>query len=395
MTQGSGRLHICYVETGYPHPHGGGGAGTYIQLTGRELVRLGHQVSVVSADCPRCPEVTSDQGVTVIRPKRRGHIHWYAGRLPGLNHYALAMRKLEHGWWTFLTLERLHRRCPIDVVEFTEGGDFWHSLRAPFACISHLHGSRYTSLRMAGKPVGPSDWRHRRLELFSIDKADWVLSPSAAMLDQVQYEAGKSFRNTTIIPLPLDPDIQGNEIGGSFLSLETSAVLFAARNDPIKGADTLLAAIPLVRRELPGVSFKLVGYEHAMDQPLPDGAKCIPFLPKEQLYNQYRLADVVVVPSRWDNSPNVVYEAMASGKAVVASRVGGIPELVIEGKTGLLVEPDNPDELAGALIQLLRHGQLRREMGNAGKDHIWQIAGLESNVQKRLAIYFELCRLAI
>ena len=64
--------------------------------------------------------------------------------------------------------------------------------------------------------------------------------------------------------------------------------------------------------------------------------------------------DVVVVPSRWlENSPNVVLEALAVGVVVVASRIGGIPELVTDGHNGLLVEPDSPESLAAALQRLL------------------------------------------
>jgi starch synthase len=77
----------------------------------------------------------------------------------------------------------------------------------------------------------------------------------------------------------------------------------------------------------------------------------------------YRRAAVCVVPSRWDNSPNTVYEAMGCGTAVVASRVGGIPELVTDGETGLLVPPDDPAALAEAVVTLLADPDRRARMG--------------------------------
>lgn len=385
-------MHLCFVESGYPHPHGGGGAGTYVQLVGRELVRQGHKVTVVAAHCTQCSTATDDQGVQVFRPQLRGKLHWYASRVPGIRVFALALRGLENGWLLYRFLERLHQQNPFDLVEFTEGGDLWHGLRAPFPFVTHLHGSRYTSLHKAGKPVGHSDWYHRYLELRFIDRAAWVVSPSQAMLDVVQKEAGKSFRRTSVIPYPLDPALLKQPSEVTQPGSGNPIVLFAARNDPVKGADVLLEAIPTVRRQFPGVEFRLFGYQPQINEALPDGVACRPFVPKSELLAQYHQADLVVVPSRWDNSPNTVYEAMAAGKAVVASRVGGIPELVSDGESGVLVASGDSRNLAQAIVDLLSDERQRMGMGAVGQRRIQEIAGLESNVQRRLQIYTDLIR---
>lgn len=385
-------MHVVYVEGGYPHPHGGGGAGTYVQLVGRELVHQGHQVTVVASACPRCPPVASDQGVRVLRPVLRGPFHWYASRAPGLRTFALALRTLERGWHLYQFLEKLYRQAPIDVVESSEGGDFWHAVRPRFPYVAHLHGSRYTFLHQAGKLVGRSDWWDRRLGLWAIDRAAWVVSPSQAMLDVVQREAGKSFRRAEVIPYPLDPRLLECPPGRVQHASGKKIVLFAARNDPVKGADVLLRAIPLVHRQVPEVEFRLFGYQPTPSQRLPDGVNCFPFVPKSELLAQYHQADLVVVPSRWDNSPNTVYEAMAAGKALVASRVGGIPELVVDGETGLLVPPGDAVALAEALSELLSTHHRMSVMGEAGREQIQRIAGLEANIQRRLRIYREVAQ---
>ncbi|MBU1041538.1 MAG: glycosyltransferase [Proteobacteria bacterium] len=79
-------------------------------------------------------------------------------------------------------------------------------------------------------------------------------------------------------------------------------------------------------------------------------------------------ADVFALASRREGSPNVVLEAMASGLPVVASRTGGIPDLVEHGRTGLLTVPEDPDDIARALILLLTDRELRTSMGAAGRD---------------------------
>jgi glycosyltransferase involved in cell wall biosynthesis len=86
----------------------------------------------------------------------------------------------------------------------------------------------------------------------------------------------------------------------------------------------------------------------------------------DDLRSRLRAADVFVLPSRGDNFPVSVLEAMAEGVAVVATRVGGIPELVADGETGVLVEPDDPAGLGAALERLAADEPLRNRLGEAG-----------------------------
>ncbi|MFX6269921.1 glycosyltransferase, partial [Acinetobacter baumannii] len=79
------------------------------------------------------------------------------------------------------------------------------------------------------------------------------------------------------------------------------------------------------------------------------------------------MADVIVVPSRWEGFGLIAVEAMRAGLAVIASRVGGLAEVVEEGVTGFLVEPDKPEEIVNILRTVTRE-QLH-EMGNAGREH--------------------------
>ena len=80
-----------------------------------------------------------------------------------------------------------------------------------------------------------------------------------------------------------------------------------------------------------------------------------------------RGADVFVLSSRWEGLPIVVIEAMLSGLPVVATDVGGVREVVVEGETGFLVPPQDPSALASALERLLGDAELRRQMGAAGR----------------------------
>jgi glycosyltransferase involved in cell wall biosynthesis len=189
-----------------------------------------------------------------------------------------------------------------------------------------------------------------------------------------------------ILPYPLDPSLLTPDQPSETES-GPPTVLLAARDDPVKGAGVLLQAVPRVRRHVPDADFLFVGPRPAPGEPCPEGVRHLPFMPKDRLLRHYREAALCVVPSLWDNSPNTVYEAMAAGRAVVASRVGGIPELVADGETGLLVEPGDADQLAAAVTRLLRDAGLRQAMGRAGRSRIQCLAGLEKNVSERVAVY--------
>jgi len=80
-----------------------------------------------------------------------------------------------------------------------------------------------------------------------------------------------------------------------------------------------------------------------------------------------KLMDIFVLPSRWEGLPLALLEAMASGIPVVASRVTGNTEAVLEGVTGMLVEPENPEELSRAISFLLDSPVLRKTMGAQGR----------------------------
>jgi glycosyltransferase involved in cell wall biosynthesis len=94
--------------------------------------------------------------------------------------------------------------------------------------------------------------------------------------------------------------------------------------------------------------------------------------PQAEVAELMRSVDLFCLPSHMEGRPNVVYEAMASGLPVIASAVGGIPEMVREGETAFLFEPGNRDQLKACLTKLVAHADLRHAMGAAGYTYLVQ-----------------------
>jgi glycosyltransferase involved in cell wall biosynthesis len=100
--------------------------------------------------------------------------------------------------------------------------------------------------------------------------------------------------------------------------------------------------------------------------------------------------DLFVQPSLHEGMPNTVLEAMAAGLPVVATAVGGTPEAVVDGLTGLLIPPRDPDALAETIAALLRDPDLRREMGRAGRERVAEHFGMARMVEQTERLYTQL-----
>lgn len=170
-------------------------------------------------------------------------------------------------------------------------------------------------------------------------------------------------------------------------------ILEVARLAEVKGQRTLIAA--LARLDATAV---LVGRDlergGAYEDELRDEAMRFGVADRT-IFAGYRAdvpsllsgCDVFCLPSSAEGMPLVILEAMAQGKPVVATAVGGTPELVVDGETGLLVPPGDVDALADALAQLLGDPGQRRRMGDAGRVRAEREFSLAASTRRVLSLY--------
>jgi colanic acid/amylovoran biosynthesis glycosyltransferase len=157
---------------------------------------------------------------------------------------------------------------------------------------------------------------------------------------------------------------------------EPPEVLFVGRLSAEKGIHELMQAAD-------GLNLVVVG-DGPLRGTVPNG---LGYVSRAEVLDRYGRAAVVVCPSRRDGFPLACAEAMAHGRPVVASAVGGLPDMVVDGETGLLVPPRDPAALRAAIDRLLANPELRRRLGAAAREWISEICSWERVIDVTISSY--------
>jgi len=215
--------------------------------------------------------------------------------------------------------------------------------------------------------------------------ADRIVAATQAELVQLQWLYQADTGKITVIPPGVDLShfypISSDE-AKEFIGVPPCerVLLFVGRIEPLKGIDVLIEAIAILRQQGMPVCLSVIGGEVEGDPEPANGemgrlhalreqyglTDMIAFLgsrDQDKLPYYYSAADVVVLPSQYESFGMVALEAMACGKPVVASQVGGLAYLIQDGVTGFTVPVDDPQELANRLMILINDEELRQRMG--------------------------------
>ena len=282
------------------------------------------------------------------------HVHGIHRQLSS----SLLVAARERGIPVVQTMHDYHAFCCADVLLRGDGTlcePPLCNLSAPWAGVRNrcVRGSLAQSgLSAAEAFYRNSVLRHQQL-------VTRFVSPSRFLADQLR-RAGLSSRPIDVVPnsVPVQPAASGGP-----------GLLFAGRLAPEKGLDVLLDAA-----ELAGLPLTIAGDGPLMAR-LKDRANArvslLGWVSPERVSELLLTAAAAVVPSTWyENAPLSVLEPMACATPVVASAIGGIPELVRDGVDGLLVEPGSAASLAAALRAVAADPEKARKMGAAARERI-------------------------
>lgn len=223
---------------------------------------------------------------------------------------------------------------------------------------------------------------------------NWVARKRRAFLDNVtMYAALTEFQRQRLIAegfpaerIAVIPNMAGGD-GHAAGGAAGDYVAYAGRISPEKGVTHLLSAA----RRLSDIAFKAAGgYDRMPHLPgeAPANFEFLGHLGTERLNGFYSQARMLVLPSTWfEGFPMTIAEATVRGKPVVCSRIGGLPEIVDDGATGLLFEPGNAADLAEKIRYLWDRRDLCRRMGEAGREKALREYSPEKYYERLMAVY--------
>jgi glycosyltransferase involved in cell wall biosynthesis len=220
--------------------------------------------------------------------------------------------------------------------------------------------------------------------------ADRVLSVSGATAGEIERRLGVPGIETLPTPAPLRRATSNGHAHAGNGRERVDVLYLGGFANPAKGGRVLVEALPALRRSAPQVRVSMAGLGPAPHDAAA-GARWLGWLEPDRAAAALEEADIVVLPSISEGLPLVLLQALAAQKAVVATSVGGLPEVLTDGVDGVLVPPADPDALARGIAALASDADRRSRIARAGRARAERLGDDEAH--RRLdAIYRELLR---
>jgi glycosyltransferase involved in cell wall biosynthesis len=390
-----------------------GGTERHVQTLSRELVQRGHHVAVATLQTGNLPDFEDDDGV---------HIHRLTGWSRTLTQFYQNQSRQYHppmpdpgvmaGLRRVISLERpeiVHARRWM-LYSFV-GLKSWsraklvvtlHDYNLCCPTTGYLHngqvctGPAYRKClccagQQYGKVKGTLVTSGLKLSSHLQRYVDKYIAVSAAVCNASIHATGHPPKPIEVVPTFIPDTVvdEALDIGRpDFLPPTDNYILFVGRQDSHKGLDILLNAYADLSPTVPLVL--LIAGPDDSSKPFPTGVTVIHNAPHAQVMAAWMHCAIGVVPSIWPEPfGQVAVEAMMCGKPVIASAIGGLRDVVVDGESGLLVEPGNTGALRDALRDLLLHPDKREQMGLVGKKraHLFTVSTVANRIED---IYAEL-----
>jgi glycosyltransferase involved in cell wall biosynthesis len=388
-------LRVCFISFEYP-PNVSGGAGTYAETLVRGLKCRGVEVFVIS----KGDKHDEDQGI--FRVPTSNSVYW---------------RRLFFAEPAMSLFRKLNNRFKFDLVHFNEPHVILEKPKLPAVCTLHSTQIHEMKLKLASAGtlntvVDIKDFILKGsmgsiFDVLTAHAVDKIICPSPSLEALIRSYCFVDEHKTLVIPNGVDLQLfSDTKCEDATVCLreygleENNYVLFVGRLSVLKGAQFAIEAFKSVGIEHPNLKMAIVGegdFENHLRY-LARGIRNIVFAGhvsslriKKTLYENSLL---VVVPSLYEAFPMVVLEAMACGKAVVASNIGGIPLLVRNGESGFLAKPGDAEDLRRLVNILCEDGKLRESMGSLGKRLVQKEFSVDRMVDQTLKVYDSLLQLS-
>jgi glycosyltransferase involved in cell wall biosynthesis len=364
-------LKIAQVNVFF-YPFMVGGAEWYVYNISRELTKMGHEVHVFTADSYNGTKAKHDEvveGITVHRLPLKVDLTYRVKVWTGLEEVlAKGSFDIIHTY----DYAQPHSKVAIRAGKKAKVG----TVLTVFDVHSMIPRIWYKQL--------PMKMMEGYLGRDTLAGADRILV-RAPMLAPRLLELGGTEDRILVTPSGIRDNSLGVFDGAAFRRKHdvkgAPLILYLGRLNPLKGPQYLLDAAPSILKEFPDASFVFVGPDQskytksleARAAKLGIGSHVRflgPIYDFEEKMQAYASCSVFVLPTAFEGTSQAIFEAMAQGKPVVATRVGGIPSQVDDGVEGFLVEHADSRALAAKVIEVLKTPGLASEMGKKGKQRV-------------------------
>lgn len=376
-------LRICLLSATYP-PNQYEGVGRLTHLMAQGLFEIGHTVHVITRG--QQETVSFYDGAYVHKiplPNKYGRYRMFPKLYHSLNHSHAAHDKIK----------RLILNDGIQIVD----SPLWQfdglvtAVSGDIPVVVRL----VTALRQIAalqKDVAADARLVGEMEQTLLERATYLLPNTQATLNTIRsvYNIQPAPDRYKIVPYGIIPvDDEAVRPFNPNTPPDSFTILYLGRLEKRKGIQDLFAAIPQVLIKIPNVHFIIAGADNShrdgfqqqtgltyaayFQQQYSKFSSYVSFLgqvSEEKLNRLYQSCDLFVAPSLYESFGLIYLEAMNYGKPVIGCRAGGIPEVIDEGVTGLLSEPETPDDLAEKIIKLLQNPSLLHDMGLAGRTQL-------------------------
>ncbi len=372
-------MKILFISAEFPPETGFGGIGTYVAHLAPALAARGHAVTVLSRTLGKADTESRVDGVRIVRVADREAPAEVWQKPFDARAARLAKSHYDRAFTVALALQEDPTLADVDVIEAADWAGEAALVRAmlpdvPYVVKFHTPAKLVFAWNESGVSGAFVDALHA-LESVAVQNALGFTCPSRWMIGACEELFGIPPGHVRAIPNPFTP--------GAVVPRRAAAerrVLYAGRLEARKGVVEAVAPMCRVLRALPDVHWRLAGadttsgpgggsMQAALLARIPEDPRgrvhFLGALDRARLGDELAQADAVLLPSRHENFPYACLEAMAAGAAVVASRNGGMAEMIEHGRTGLLVDPKDPGSVIEALLRVLEQPFFAEELGRA------------------------------
>lgn len=373
--------------------HGHGGLERHVGSLKRHLGRSGCEVKVFTAPPQQVLSEPRDESYTFVPyrtlpwPRRRG--------------FVVLDRNTNYLIWSVRAAREMLRSFEPDIVQADAGAGFGYARlreKSSAPLVLHPHGMEEFKASPAKRAAY---WPLRSAIRFAAARAERVIAPDASMVVDVEEHLGVDENKIVVIPNAIDlheidRQREATSLDDLGIDADHTVILSVGRLEENKGFVDLVNALANVTDDMPAKWRWILVGDGPQRQRIANAVRArgvgnqtvlAGSVPDDRLHALYERADLFVHPTHYEGSSMVTLEAMAHATPVVASRVGGIPDKVIDGVTGLLVSPGDVDGLGRAVAAALSEPEMLSEWGIEGRRIVEAAFSWENRVAEIVELY--------